>query len=312
MTELTETIATNPALRIDEKGNLIFVPYDTEVPDAAKKFGRKLYKRLPLMQIPDMAVEGDGWTKFLDRFTDPITGKPPTGRDRQILLAAILALGMNIGLKKMSQATEYSYSELSRVAATYIREETISRALRVLDNFALRLPMSKYWGDGTATSSDGMRVIVAVKAANAEYNSRYFGNRRGLTFLTHTADIQMPLSPYIISTNERQALYTIDLLCRHETDLNIIEHYTDTAGYTFHVFAVCSFLGFRFAPSIRSMPHHYLYSVEPADVKGPFAEYYKGVAKTDLIEELWDEQKRFSASIRHGTASAAVLMRKLA
>jgi TnpA family transposase len=172
--------------------------------------------------------------------------------------------------------------------------------------------MAGYWGGGTGTSSDGMRVIVSVKAANADYNARYFGNQRGLTFLTHTADIQMPLSPRIISTNEREALYTIDLLNNHETDLNIVEHYTDTAGYTFHVFAACAFLGYRFAPSIRSMTNQFLYSVEPMLVEGPFAQIYKGTADVDLIEELWDEAQRFMASIRHGTASAALMMRKLA
>src|SRR5258708_34563382 len=122
------------------------------------------------MQIPDLALEVDGWTRCLDRFTDAITGKPPQGRDRQALLAAILALGMNIGFKKMAQATAFSYSELSRVAETYIREETISRALRDLDNFALRLPMAAYWGDGPATSPAGLRIVAPFKTAKTDYH----------------------------------------------------------------------------------------------------------------------------------------------
>lgn len=206
------------------------------------------------MQMPDLALEVHGWTNCLDRFSDAVTGQPPQSRDKYILLAAILALGMNIGFKKMAQATIFSYSDLSRVARTYIREETLRRALQNVDNFALRLPMTAYWGDGTATSSDGMRVIVPVKAANAEYNARYFGNQRGLTFLKHTADIQMPLSPRVISTNEREALFTIDLLCNHETDLNILEQYTDTAGYTFHVFAVCAGLSIRSQHPLHAKP----------------------------------------------------------
>jgi len=133
-----------------------------------------------------------------------------------------------------------------------------------------------------------------------------------LTFLTHTADIQMPLSPRVISTNEKEALYTVDLLCNHETDLNIFEHYTDTAGYSFHVFALCVLLGFRFAPSIRSMTDQYLYSVEPMLIYGPLAPLYHGAVDTELIDELWDDILRFAASIRHGTASAALMMRKLA
>ncbi|WP_369057352.1 Tn3 family transposase, partial [Klebsiella pneumoniae] len=34
-------------------------------------------------------------------------------------------------------------------------------------------------------------------------------------------------------------------------DLRIEEHYTDTAGFTDHVFALMHLLGFRFAPRIR-------------------------------------------------------------
>lgn len=36
----------------------------------------------------------------------------------------------------------------------------------------------------------------------------------------------------------------------HESDLRIEEHYTDTAGFTDHVFALMHLLGFRFAPRI--------------------------------------------------------------
>ena len=37
--------------------------------------------------------------------------------------------------------------------------------------------------------------------------------------------------PQIIGTNE-EALYVIDALCHHESDLHIQEHYTDTGGST--------------------------------------------------------------------------------
>lgn len=45
----------------------------------------------------------------------------------------------------------------------------------------------------------------------------------------------------------------LDGLLYHETDLNIEEHYTDTAGFTDHVFALMHLLGFRFAPRIRDL-----------------------------------------------------------
>jgi hypothetical protein len=38
-----------------------------------------------------------------------------------------------------------------------------------------------------------------------------------------------------------------------QSDLRIEEHYTDTAGFTDHVFALMHLLGFRFAPRIRDL-----------------------------------------------------------
>ena len=46
------------------------------------------------------------------------------------------------------------------------------------------------------------------------------------------------------------ATHVLDGLLYHESDLRIEEHYTDTAGFTDHVFAMMSLLGFRFAPRI--------------------------------------------------------------
>jgi TnpA family transposase len=45
----------------------------------------------------------------------------------------------------------------------------------------------------------------------------------------------------------------------HDSDLRIQERYTDTAGFTNYVFALCHFLGFRFAPQIRDPADKRLY-----------------------------------------------------
>ena len=48
-------------------------------------------------------------------------------------------------------------------------------------------------------------------------------------------------------------MHVLDGLLYHESDLRIAEHYTDTAGFTDHVFALCHLLGFRFAPRMISL-----------------------------------------------------------
>ncbi|VDZ85080.1 Transposase and inactivated derivatives, TnpA family [Kluyvera intermedia] len=46
---------------------------------------------------------------------------------------------------------------------------------------------------------------------------------------------------------------SLDGLLYHESGLEIREHYTDTAGFTDHVFALMHLLGFAFCPRIRDL-----------------------------------------------------------
>ena len=57
----------------------------------------------------------------------------------------------------------------------------------------------------------------------------------------------------------RDSTHVLDGLLYHESDLRIEEHYTDTAGFTDHVFALMHLLGFRFAPRIRDLDDTKLY-----------------------------------------------------
>ena len=51
----------------------------------------------------------------------------------------------------------------------------------------------------------------------------------------------------VVNVGVRDSTYVLDGLLYHESDLRIEEHYTDTAGFTDHVFALMHLLGFRFA-----------------------------------------------------------------
>lgn len=165
-------------------------------------------------------------------------------------------------------------------------------------------------GQGVASSSDGLRMTVPVSAPNARYNERYFHFQRGITIVTHAADIWMPFETTIADTSE--PLHVIDALCHHETDFDIQEHYTDTGGYSYHVFALCRLLGFRFAPRIRSITDQYLFSVSPVTPPEAVAHLWKGEVDKELVRRNWDAQGRLAASIRHGRVSASLSMRKLA
>ena len=109
----------------------------------------------------------------------------------------------------------------------------------------------------------------------------------------------------------RDATYVLDGLLYHESDLRIEEHYTDTAGFTDHVFALMHLLGFRFAPRIRDLADTKLYVPNSdADYAG-LKPMLGGTLNIRQIRTHWDEILRLAASIKQGTVTASLMLRKL-
>lgn len=309
---VVEVIAEEDShLSLASDGSLQLHRLEKGTPPEAVTLRQQLYRYMPLVEMSQVIVDVNKWTGVLQSFPHLLTGEAPTGYHQAVLIAALMESGMNIGPTKMAQACAFSEQELMQSAEWHFREETLRPAIAELDNFVLHHPFSRHWGSGIASSSDGLRVPVVVNAPNAVYNARHFWYRRGITIVAHAADIWMPFYPQVMQDTS-EALYVIDALCHHETDFDIQEHYTDTASATFQVFALCRMLGFRFAPRIREVTKKYLYTVEPLTVDNALAPLLKGTVTSELVTDNWDGMRRLVASIRHGTVSASLMMRKVA
>jgi len=60
---------------------------------------------------------------------------------------------------------------------------------------------------------------------------------------------------------DHEASHVLDGLLYHESSLVIGEHYTDTGGFSDHLFAVCHFYGLRYVPRIRDLKEKRLYTI---------------------------------------------------
>lgn len=67
---------------------------------------------------------------------------------------------------------------------------------------------------------------------HADANPHY-GTEKGTTIYRFTSDQFSSYYTKIIHTNSRDAIHILDGLLHHETDLNIEEYFTDTAGYQY-------------------------------------------------------------------------------
>ncbi len=95
-----------------EDGTLRIDRLTADVPDGAEALILDLYRRMPSVRITDMLLEVDAALGFTDAFTHLRTGAPC--RDRIGLLNVLLAEGLNLGLRKMAEATNtHDYWQLT-------------------------------------------------------------------------------------------------------------------------------------------------------------------------------------------------------
>ncbi len=123
-------------------------------------------------------------------------------------------------------------------ASPHIRDETYGAALADLVNAQFRHPFAEHWGDGTTSSSDGQNFRTGSKAESTGHINPKYGSSPGRTFYTHISDQYAPFHTKVVNVGVRDSTYVLDGLLYHESDLRIEEHYTDTAGFTDHVFAL--------------------------------------------------------------------------
>ena len=294
-----------------EKGKLSLARLEKDVPEEAKKFSASLYQMLPRIKLTDLLMDVAHITGFHEQFTHASNNRKPDKEETIIIMAALLGMGMNIGLSKMAEATPgLTYKQLANVSQWRMYEDAMNKAQAILVNFHYKLQLSSYWGDGTTSSSDGMRMQLGVSSLHADANPHY-GTGKGATIYRFTSDQFSSYYTKIIHTNSRDAIHVLDGLLHHETDLNIEEHYTDTAGYTDQIFGLTHLLGFKFAPRIRDLSDSKLFTIDKASEYPKLEAILRGQINTKVIKENYEDVLRLAHSIREGTVSASLIMGKL-
>lgn len=299
-----------PDAAITSSGRLKITPLDNAVPDEAEALMQQASSLLPHLKITELLLEVDSWTGFTKLFRHLKSGE--AAGDPQLLLTAILADAINLGLSKMAESCPgTTYAKLTWLQAWHIRDETYSAALSELVNAQLRQPFAAYWGDGTSSSSDGQNFKAGGRGQYAGQVNLKYGQEPGVQFYTHVSDQYAPFHTRVINATVRDATYVLDGLLYHESDLRIEEHYTDTAGFTDHVFGLMHLLGFRFAPRIRDLADKRLYIRSDARQCRTLAGLIGGSLNVKVIRAHWEEILRLATSIKQGNVTASLMLRKL-
>ena len=91
----------------------------------------------------------------------------------------------------------------------------------------------------------------------------------------------------------------------------LLEHTTDTAGYTEIVFALFDLLGLQLSPRIRDLGDQRLFRLDRQKRHPHLGPLLKGRINRDRILRHWDELLRVAGSLKRSWVTASLLIGKL-
>ena len=295
-------------------GVLTIAKARTKVPKAKVEAAKRLIlDRMPQIDITDLLAEVDTWASFAQWFTHLRTGD--TVRLTPALLAAILGDATNLGAKRMAGASVgLSEQQITWARLFHIRPETYKAALAAIINARLAHPFAKLWGSGTtsSSSSDGQFFRAASRGAKrSDVNAHYSGDP-GSKFYTWVSDQYGHFHILPMGATEDEAVYMLDGLYGHESQIDIDEHYVDTGGASDHVFSLFALGGKRVAPRLRDLKDWRLHSFEGADAYPTVKHHIGERIDAAAIREGWDEALRAGVSIVDRLVIPSTLLKKFA
>jgi TnpA family transposase len=301
-------------VRLDADDHLVIPKLTAEdIPAEARELKEELSGMLPFAPIASLLIELDGRTGFLDCFTHAggkkLTHSPELRRN---ILAALIALATNLGLARMSEACGISYDVLAWTMEWYVREETLREANTCIVNHHYGLELSKVFGGGTMSSSDGQRFPVRGKSLSGRDMIIHGG--RVLSTYTHVSDQWSTYGTKIIVPTVREAHFALDEFLGNATDLPVTEHATDTHGATLINFGLFDLVGKALTPRMRDLTKITLVRDDtPAEIGKLYPHAGPLLAarwNEDLISDCWPDLLRMGGSLKYGQASASLIVGK--
>ena len=109
----------------------------------------------------------------------------------------------------------------------------------------------------------------------------------------------------------RDSLYLLAVVLEQETELNLGEIMTDTAGYTDTIFGMFYLLGIQFSPRIADIGGARFWRVDGKADYGILDELAVHKLNIKTIAEHWDDFLRLAGSLKLGVVQAGGLTRTL-
>jgi TnpA family transposase len=306
--EVGGRLAANPDVRVDDAGKIHLTGVKAvEEPPSLVDLRARTTAMLPRVELPEMILEVMSWVPELATAFTAVSGGRSRLKDLPVSIAACLtAHSLNVGYRPIAKkgVEPLERSRLSHVYQNYFRPETLSLANTPLVDKQAGLPLAQVWGGGLVAAVDGMRFVVPVPAAFARPNRKYFGSKRGMTWLNAMNDRGMGRGAKVVSGTIRDSLHMVDVIFGLDGG-NLPEIVvSDTGSYSDLVFGLLELLGISYRPALADLPDQKGWRISRSADYGPLNTFARGKIDLPKIRRNWEDILRVVASIYTGTVRA--------
>ncbi|HXT44085.1 MAG TPA: transposase, partial [Pseudonocardiaceae bacterium] len=313
--EVAAGLGDDTPASVDAEGRLHVAALEAiEDPPSLIDLRRRVAAMLPLVELPELVLEVLSWQpQFVEAFTHP-AGHQARVADLGVSVAAVLcAHAMNVAFTSVVTPgiEALTRDRIHHVDQNYVRFDTLTAANVPLVQAQAQIPLAQAWGGGLVASIDGLRFIVPVRTIHARPNPKYFGRKRGITWLNMINDQAAGLAAKVVSGTPWDSLHSVDVVLRQQGGAVPEAIITDTGSYSDIVFGILHLLGRQYRPQLANLPDQRLWRIDPAADYGPLQRAARGRIDLAMITRHWEDMCRIAVSMHSGEVSAHEVTRMI-
>ncbi|WP_327028321.1 Tn3 family transposase [Micromonospora sp. NBC_01740] len=278
---------------------------------------RRVDAMMPIVDLPELLMDVHSWTGMLDAYTH-VGGLATRMEQLPVTVAGLLvADACNVGLVPVIRPGDPALTRdrRSHVDQSYVRPDSHAAANARLVDYQARIGITDLWGGGLVASADGLRFRVPVQSIHAAPSPRFFGYKRGITWLIAVNDRFAGLGAIIVTGTVRDSLCILDTLLNLDAGPKPEMVATDTASYSDILFGLFRLLGYRFSPRIADVGGTGFWRADipgqPAGDYGPLNAIARNKVNLDRIITHWPDMLRVACSLVTNQVRAYDLLRML-
>jgi TnpA family transposase len=301
-----ENITENPYIRFNKKGiAIVKTPESSDFQEGIMPEWIGTDKYIPLTKVlSDIRY----CTDYISSFTHYNRKNIKSTPSDESFYGAIIALGCNIGVRKMGKITDGMTAErLEYIVRRFCSRKNIDRANRKIISLTNSLPLSCIYLENREklnTSSDGQKYDVTIPSLHASHSPKYFGTGKGVSVYSFIDEKDRLFHNKVISASERESGFVLDGLFHNEDSTTSDTHSTDTQGYSETVFGICYLLDVQFTPRIKNYQEQLLCTFKDKSRKLYENQSYKilpaksAYINEEIMIEQWDRILRLLCTIK--------------